>query len=122
MYLNHFSNPYVFPSLGDILSIISVKHHRQTIILFLVRPMPAPVFVAIFDSREEEHEAEGDGRGVACEHGELRDLVQAKDGEEVEVGEAAELLEEVAGEEGEGGVFAGADLVAGVALAIAFFV
>ena len=84
--------------------------------------MPAPILIAIFESREEEHEAERDGRGVACEHGELRDLVQAEYGEEVEVSHATELLEEVSGEEGEEGVLAGPDLVPRVALAIVFIV
>lgn len=74
----------------------------------------AVVFVGVFEGGDGEDEGEGEDGGCGGEDAELGDLVDADEDEEVDVGDAVELFEEVFGEESKGGVFGSVDRVAGV--------
>lgn len=74
--------------------------------------MAAPVFIGILDGRDKKDEGEGKDRSPTAEDRKLGELVEDGDDEEVDVGDTVELLEQVAGEEGENRVLAGADRIA----------
>lgn len=74
--------------------------------------MAAPVFVAILERSDDQYQEEGQEGCGPSEDCQLRYLIEAYNDEKVDVRYAMELLEEVLGQEGEHGVFAGAHLVA----------
>lgn len=63
--------------------------------------MAATVLVGVLNGSDKEDESEWEDGGTTAEDGELGKLVEDGDGEEVDVGKAAELLEKVAGNESE---------------------
>lgn len=63
--------------------------------------MAAVVLVSILHGGGEEDDAERNEGRFAAEDGELRDLVEESEEEEVYIGDTAELFEEVARDEGE---------------------
>lgn len=70
------------------------------------------VLVGVLDGGDEEDECEWEDGGGPTEDRQLGQLVEDGYDEEVDVGDAVELLEQVPGEEGQDGVLAGSDGVA----------
>ena len=73
--------------------------------------MPPPVLEDVLDRRHPQHEDDRQHGDLLAERVDGRHPVEQDDEEEVEVGEAVELLKQVLGEEGERGVLGGADVV-----------
>lgn len=101
-YLEDLADSDLLPSLGEESAGLRVEHRGSAVVLDAVRSVAAPVLVGVLDGGDEEDEREGESRGAAAEDSELGELVEDDNGEEVDVGQAAELLEQVAGEEGNG--------------------
>jgi hypothetical protein len=85
------------------------EHSGEAVVLLAVGAVAAEVLVGVLDGGDEEHEGEREHGGAAAEDGDLGELVEHGDDEEVDVGQPAELLEEVAREEGEKRVLCGPD-------------
>lgn len=109
--LDDFADAEVFPAFVDEGEV--VKGESEAGVLDAVGTVAAEVLVGVFDGGDEKDKGERENGGAAAEDSELRELVEDGDGKEVEVGNAVELLEEIAREEGQNGVLAGADRVAG---------
>lgn len=87
---------------------------RKAGVFRAVGEVAAVVFVGVFEGGDGEDEGEGEDGSGGGEDAQLGDLVDAEEDEEVYVGDAVELLEEVFGDEGEERVFGGVDGVEGV--------
>ncbi len=71
--------------------------------------MAGDVVDEVLERLEDEHAAERQQGGDGVEGGDARDELEDEEDEEVGVGEALELLEEVLGQEGEDVVFGRGD-------------
>lgn len=96
---------YVLPFLGEELAgSLWREDDGEAVVLPAVRAVAADVFVGVLDSGDEEHEGQREHRRATAKDGYLRELVEHGDGEEVDIRQPSELLEEVARQEGERGV------------------
>ena len=75
--------------------------------------MPAPILVTVLDRSHEQDESQRKYRRLPAKNRQLRELVQDRNDKEVDVGDAVELLEEIARDEGEHVVLGRADRVSG---------
>lgn len=93
---------YVLPSLGlELVRGARREHGGEAVVLLAVRAVAAEVLVGVLDGGDEEYEGEREHGRAAAEDGDLGQLVEHGDGEEVDVRQPAELLEQVARKEGE---------------------
>uniref|UniRef100_A0A0A9CT26 Uncharacterized protein n=1 Tax=Arundo donax TaxID=35708 RepID=A0A0A9CT26_ARUDO len=96
---------YVLPSLGlELARGARREHGGEAVVLRAVGAVAAEVLVGVLDGGDEEHEGEREHGRAAAEYGDLRQLVEHGDGEEVDVRQPPELLEQVARQESEHGV------------------
>lgn len=99
MDLNDLPNADILPSFRA--EIACGENLGGAVVLDAVGTVATIVFVGVLDGGDEENKSEGEDGSAATEDGELRELVEDGDDEEVDVSNAAELLEKVSWEEGE---------------------
>ena len=105
---------YVLPFLGEVLAGgLWREDGGEAVVLPAVGAVAADVLVGVLHSGDEEHEGQREHRRATAKDGDLGELVEHGDGEEVDVRQPSELLEQVARQEGERGVLGRPDSVAG---------
>lgn len=81
-----------------------------------IRVESAEVLKHILNRRHRQHQHDGDQGNLWLEGLHGRNKVQGRQENEVDIGEAVELLKQILGEEGQEGILGGSDLVALVGL------
>lgn len=99
--------------MSELKFTVTLVHADLAVVHLHVLHEPSPVLQGLLDHTEPDHKGQG---GDHADGGEGADRGEREDGgkEEVEVGDAAELLEDGLGEEGEDVVLGGGDVVGGV--------
>lgn len=88
-------------------------HQALHVVDLLVGAVAAVVFPKVLDGRDRQDEEHGGQSQLGLEGIDGRHEVEQRDEDEVDIGQAVELLEEILGQEGEGRVLGGLQAVAG---------
>lgn len=93
----------------SVLEALPGVDEARRVVELSVRLVPPEVLPGVLQRRQSDDDADGDQGYLRLERVHYRDKVQDGQADEVKVGQPVKLLEEVHGEEEEGGVFGGLD-------------